>query len=134
MKGAEKERVIYHFRVNGHLCKSLAFAPDQRVRLVAEQGFPYSSRRDAQEVTVPQGLHTLLLRSVDHTKHFQEELKPCHYTENRSTIKVKLKISTELVCDLVKLTEEKISKGLANFGLGIVVMFLKNNIYLNRFK
>lgn len=83
-----RRTVTYHFRVNGHLCKSFAFAPEQRVRLVAEQGLPYSSRRDTQEVTVPQGLHTLLLRPVDHTEHLQKELKPCRgcYTDNMSTI------------------------------------------------
>lgn len=67
----------HHLRVQSHLGEAFAFAPEQRVGLVAEESFSHASRRNAQQVAVPEGLHTLLLRAVDHAEHLQQQLETC---------------------------------------------------------
>ena len=65
----------YHFGVDGHLSETLALAPNQGVGLVTEERLPHAARGDAQQVAAAQGLHTLLLRPVDHAEHLQQQLE-----------------------------------------------------------
>lgn len=61
--------------VDGDLGEAGAFAPDERVGLIAEQSLPHSTWRNPQQVAAPQSPHTLLLRPVDHAEHLQQQLE-----------------------------------------------------------
>ena len=76
----------YRFGIDGNLSKALAFAPEQGVGLIAEQGLPDASWGDAQQVAVPQGLYTLLLGPMHHAEHFQQQFKPWHRQGHRELL------------------------------------------------
>lgn len=69
-------KMPHHLRVDGDLGEASAFAPKKRVSLVAEQSLPHTSRRDGQQVAILQCLHTLLLGTVHHTEHLQQQFEP----------------------------------------------------------
>lgn len=68
-------RSTHHSRVESHLSEASAFSPEQSVGLVAKQSFSHAAGGDAQQVAVPQSLHTLFLRPVDDTEHLQQQLE-----------------------------------------------------------
>lgn len=71
----DRGKPTHHLRVQSHLGEAFAFAPEQRVGLITEESFSHPSWRNAQQMTVPERLHTLLLRTVDHTEHLQQQLE-----------------------------------------------------------